>query len=185
MQNNKIRINNLIFIIIVVLLLLVGVSGGIYLYLKVSDINIKIGEKQTEINAIKKKLAAFPDLEAEVQKVDTEYERMSNYIPSKEGQSEFIKEFKELAENSEIKIKTCKANSQVFKLQSLPDYNIYQWDINFIGEYQGLLKLINFLPKSKRFIKISKLVINKDEEILNVLMTLDLITKPTSEKVIQ
>lgn len=186
MSLSKHRFNNFVLLVIGALLVVSGTTAGIYSIKERRQLNAVRDTKQAELETIKEKLRALPDLNAEYLRLDGEMNRLATFIPTREGQAEFIKELQDLADNCNITIKSCHVKPEISALQKLPDYAIYKWDLTVTSGYRELLDFIQALSRAGRFIKVANMDVRSsggDLKTMNIAMTLDLISKSALEKV--
>ncbi|HOP75724.1 MAG TPA: type 4a pilus biogenesis protein PilO [Bacillota bacterium] len=189
MPKNKMIINNIVFIIVVSVLLAGSIASGIYLYNENQKIMEEKSAKGRELEDLQRRLELIPDLESMNEELNNEKQKLSSYIPDKEGQANFVRELEKLASSCDVQILSCQSKSDVFHHKDLPQYPVYQWELNLESNYSGLSQFLKSLSDAKRFLVVSELAVNSlfSEEdgkyLVNTRVTLDLITKQVSEKV--
>ena len=176
---------NLIVFIVAGSLVFVGlIAGFIYLFnLNTEKADLR-RQKENELKIAIEKINSLPKLKEEISILEAEEERLTQFVPDKEGQAEFVWELQELADKSKITIVSCDIEKESKKYQDNPEFKVYQWRVTISGRYQGLIEFLNLLPHAKRGVQVSSLKINSltnDESNrgnykLNVEMMLDLIT---------
>lgn len=184
-QGNKIKINTIIYFCLAVVFLIAGVAGGVLMHQESEKVKTETAVLRKEIEAIQAKLRSYDSLEAELDRLNLELDKLAFFIPDKEGQAAFVRELEELAVKNKIKINTCDIDKNTVEIGKLPNYVGYRWKLGITAEYQGLMKFMASLKEASRLIKVSDISINGSEinDKLNVSLILDLISKSTAKKV--
>lgn len=180
MAGNKNIYNNVTLIVIAVLLLILGIGSGMYFFSENTKVSNELNAKQSELTTIQTKLQSLPDLETEFQRLSGEIERLATYIPSKEGQAQFVKELQMLADKNQVILKSCTVSPDPLTITNLPKYSIYKWDVKLKCDYPNLLSLIKDITNASRFVLVSNVSVEGNEEVpseLLVGLSLDLISK--------
>jgi len=186
---NKKNFNNLILVVAAGIALAVGVAGSVYYYGQNREASLALQGKRAKLERLEAQLRALPDLEAESAGLLAEEKKFAAFIPSREGQAQFIKELDRIAAGSRVKLKDCQSKTETVTLKNLPSYTIYQWEITVTSDYGALLDFLTSLGEASRFLMVSKVatVSNWGDEAaadqLQVKLTLDLITRAGPEKV--
>jgi len=176
--------------IIVIVIFVVFIIGGsylaYYLYNENNKINQDLNAKQARIELIRKKLEQFDDLDAELERLQTEEQQLVNYVPDREGQAQFVKNIESIADSCKVKINRCN-NEGLSPLERLPEYVANKWSITLTGDYFRIIEFINQLPTTSQIIMISSISFNEISDKINqdieVKILLDLIAKSTEKNV--
>lgn len=191
----KLKTSDLI-IIVVLVLVVIGLGGGIYYYSgQIEMVKTQRQAKEQELQGIRKKVANFAMLQDEVARNEAAMQQLADYIPDQEGQAEFIAQLDELTFSSGVKLQNCSVSEQPVPFPNLPEYQIYQWNINLQSNYPQLMKFLETVPNMDRSVMVSKINISagmpdenesnsKARYNLNIQLTMDLIAT-TGKKVIQ
>lgn len=184
MSLSKGRFNHTSLIGIAALLISLGIMAGVYFERR--QVMIAYDTDRAALETIREKLGGRPDLNGEYLRLDNEIKRLVGFIPTLAGQAEFVKELQDLADNCNITIKSCHAKAETGVLPNLPGYTVYKWDLTMSSGYRQLIAFIQTLAGASRFVKIANLEVRNsggDLNAMNIVMTLDLISKTIPEKV--
>lgn len=171
------------------LIFLGAMSGFIYYYNLTNEVSAAREQKETELRNAITKIKNLPKLKEEVAALEEEELKLAEYIPSKEGQAEFVWQLQELAGQSGVTITKCTIEKDSKEYVDTKIYKVFQWKVSISGKYQGVIHFLELLPLAKRSAMVSNLQVssepnddNPGDYILKADMTLDLITS-AGEKV--